>query len=254
MRAYVMTLFPEMVESTLHTSITGRAMDEGLLELHCVNIRDFSQDKHNRVDDYPFGGGAGMVIEAQPVYDCYRHIREEIGHDCPVIALSPKGRTFTQPIAKELAVNEDLIFLCGHYEGIDQRVLDAIVTDYISIGDYVLTGGELAACVVIDCVSRLIPGVLGNDDSASTESFENDLLEYPQYTRPEEWNGRKVPEILLSGNHRLVDEWRLEQSISRTRESRPDMLERALPGLRRSLSNRLRRKLLKPEENCDKIS
>lgn len=254
MRAYVMTLFPEMVESTLHTSITGRAMDEGLLELHCVNIRDFSQDKHNRVDDYPFGGGAGMVIEAQPVYDCYRHIREEIGHDCPVIALSPKGRTFTQPIAKELAVNEDLIFLCGHYEGIDQRVLDAIVTDYISIGDYVLTGGELAACVVIDCVSRLIPGVLGNDDSASTESFENDLLEYPQYTRPEEWHGRKVPEILLSGNHRLVDEWRLEQSISRTRESRPDMLERALPGLRRSLSNRLRRKLLKPEENCDKIS
>lgn len=254
MRAYVMTLFPEMVESTLHTSITGRAMDEGLLELHCVNIRDFSQDKHNRVDDYPFGGGAGMVIEAQPVYDCYRHIREEIGHDCPVIALSPKGRTFTQPIAKELAVNEDLIFLCGHYEGIDQRVLDAIVTDYISIGDYVLTGGELAACVVIDCVSRLIPGVLGNDDSASTESFENDLLEYPQYTRPEEWKGRKVPEILLSGNHRLVDEWRLEQSISRTRESRPDMLERALPGLRRSLSNRLRRKLLKPEENCDKIS
>lgn len=254
MRAYVMTLFPEMVESTLHTSITGRAMDEGLLELHCVNIRDFSQDKHNRVDDYPFGGGAGMVIEAQPVYDCYRHIREEIGHDCPVIALSPKGRTFTQPIAKELAVNEDLIFLCGHYEGIDQRVLDAIVTDYISIGDYVLTGGELAACVVIDCVSRLIPGVLGNDDSASAESFENDLLEYPQYTRPEEWNGRKVPEILLSGNHRLVDEWRLEQSISRTRESRPDMLERALPGLRRSLSNRLRRKLLKPEENCDKIS
>lgn len=254
MRAYVMTLFPEMVESTLHTSITGRAMDEGLLELHCVNIRDFSQDRHNRVDDYPFGGGAGMVIEAQPVYDCYRHIREEIGHDCPVIALSPKGRTFTQPIAKELAVNEDLIFLCGHYEGIDQRVLDAIVTDYISIGDYVLTGGELAACVVIDCVSRLIPGVLGNDDSASAESFENDLLEYPQYTRPEEWNGRKVPEILLSGNHRLVDEWRLEQSISRTRESRPDMLERALPGLRRSLSNRLRRKLLKPEENCDKIS
>ena len=254
MRVYVMTLFPEMVESTLHTSITGRAMDEGLLELHCVNIRDFSQDKHNRVDDYPFGGGAGMVIEAQPVYDCYRHIREEIGHDCPVIALSPKGRTFTQPIAKELAVNEDLIFLCGHYEGIDQRVLDAIVTDYISIGDYVLTGGELAACVVIDCVSRLIPGVLGNDDSASAESFENDLLEYPQYTRPEEWNGRKVPEILLSGNHRLVDEWRLEQSISRTRESRPDMLERALPGLRRSLSNRLRRKLLKPEENCDKIS
>ena len=254
MRAYVMTLFPEMVESTLHNSITGRAMDEGLLELHCVNIRDFSQDRHNRVDDYPFGGGAGMVIEAQPVYDCYRHIREEIGHDCPVIALSPKGRTFTQPIAKELAVNEDLIFLCGHYEGIDQRVLDAIVTDYISIGDYVLTGGELAACVVIDCVSRLIPGVLGNDDSASAESFENDLLEYPQYTRPEEWNGRKVPEILLSGNHRLVDEWRLEQSISRTRESRPDMLERALPGLRRSLSNRLRRKLLKPEENCDKIS
>ena len=254
MRAYVITLFPEMVESTLHTSITGRAMDEGLLELHCVNIRDFSQDRHNRVDDYPFGGGAGMVIEAQPVYDCYRHIREEIGHDCPVIALSPKGRTFTQPIAKELAVNEDLIFLCGHYEGIDQRVLDAIVTDYISIGDYVLTGGELAACVVIDCVSRLIPGVLGNDDSVSTESFENDLLEYPQYTRPEEWNGRKVPEILLSGNHRLVDEWRLEQSISRTRESRPDMLERALPGLRRSLSNRLRRKLLKPEENCDKIS
>ena len=254
MRVYVMTLFPEMVEKALHTSITGRAIDEGLLELHCVNIRDFTQDRHHRVDDYPFGGGAGMVIEAQPVYDCYLHIHEEIGHDCPVIALSPKGRTFTQSVAKEIAMNQDLILLCGHYEGIDQRVLDTIVTDYISIGDYVLTGGELAACVVVDCVARLIPGVLGNDDSASTESFENDLLEYPQYTRPEEWNGRHVPEILLSGNHRLVDEWRLEQSISRTRDLRPDLFSRALPGLRKSLSNRLRRKLLKPEENCDKLS
>lgn len=254
MRVYVMTLFPEMVENTLHTSITGRAMDDGRLELHCVNIRDFSKDKHKRVDDYPFGGGAGMVMAAQPVYDCYQHIREEIGHDCPVIAMSPKGRTFSQGIAKELSVNQDMILLCGHYEGIDQRVLDEIVTDYISIGDFVLTGGELAACIVVDCVSRLMPGVLGNDESAETESFENDLLEYPQYTRPEEWNGKRVPEILMSGNHRLVDEWRLEKSIERTRSLRPDLFQKALPGLRSSLSNRLKKKFLKREEIYDNIS
>lgn len=160
MHIYVMTLFPEMVESTLHTSITGRAIDDGSLELTCVNIRDFSNDKHGRVDDYPFGGGAGMVMEAQPVYDCYKHIREQIGHDCPVIAMSPKGRTFNQGIAKELSKETEFILLCGHYEGIDQRVLDEIVTDYISIGDFVLTGGELAACVITDCIARLIPGVL----------------------------------------------------------------------------------------------
>lgn len=254
MRVYVMTLFPEMVWNALNTSITGRAIDSGLLELHCINMRDFSTDRHHRVDDYPFGGGAGMVIEAEPVYACYTHIHEEIGHDCPVIAMSPKGSVFSQVKAKALSANDDLILLCGHYEGIDQRVLDTIVTDYISIGDYVLTGGELAACVVTDTVARLIPGVLGNEDSASTESFENDLLEYPQYTRPEEWRGQKVPEILLSGNHRLVDEWRLEQSIDRTRDIRPDLFRKALPHLKESLSNRLRRKLLKPEENYDKLS
>ncbi|MDD6550420.1 MAG: tRNA (guanosine(37)-N1)-methyltransferase TrmD [Lachnospiraceae bacterium] len=254
MRIYVMTLFPEMVENTLHTSITGRAIDDGRLELHCVNIRDFSKDKHHRVDDYPFGGGAGMVMAAQPVYDCYDHIHREIGHDCPVIAMSPKGRTFSQSIAKELAADDDMILLCGHYEGIDQRVLDEIVTDYISLGDFVLTGGELAACVIADCVARLIPGVLGNDESAETESFENDLLEYPQYTRPEEWNGKRVPDILLSGNHRLVDEWRLEKSIERTRSLRPDLFGKALPGLRKSLSNRLKKKILKREEIYDNIS
>lgn len=254
MHIYVMTLFPEMVENTLHTSITGRAIDDGSLELTCVNIRDFSNDKHGRVDDYPFGGGAGMVMEAQPVYDCYKHIREQIGHDCPVIAMSPKGRTFNQGIARDLSKETQLILLCGHYEGIDQRVLDEIVTDYISIGDFVLTGGELAACVITDCIARLIPGVLGNEESAETESFENDLLEYPQYTRPEEWNGRKVPEILLSGNHRLVDEWRLEKSIERTRQLRPDLFKKALPGLKNSLSNRLKKKFLKREEICDNIS
>ncbi|MDD6428489.1 MAG: tRNA (guanosine(37)-N1)-methyltransferase TrmD [Lachnospiraceae bacterium] len=254
MRVYVMTLFPEMVESTLHNSITGRAMDDGRLELCCVNIRDFSKDKNGRVDDYPFGGGAGMVIEADPVYDCYRYILDKTGPDCPVIALSPKGQTFSQTKAKELSTEDQMILLCGHYEGIDQRVLDRIVTDYISIGDYVLTGGELAACVLVDCISRLIPGVLGNQESAGSESFENDLLEYPQYTRPQEWNGERVPEILLSGNHRLIEEWRLEKSIERTRNLRPDMFRRALPELKRSLSNRLKRKLLKPEENCDKLS
>ncbi|MQN00573.1 MAG: tRNA (guanosine(37)-N1)-methyltransferase TrmD [Lachnospiraceae bacterium] len=254
MRLFVMTLFPEMVENTLHTSITGRAIDEGLIELNCVNIRDFSKDKHRKVDDYPFGGGAGMVMEAQPVYDCYRYIHEKTGRDCPVIAMSPKGRTFNQGIAKDLSKESDLIFLCGHYEGIDQRVLDEIVTDYISIGDFVLTGGELAACVICDCVARLVPGVLGNGESAETESFENNLLEYPQYTRPEEWRGRKVPDILLSGNHRLVDEWRLEQSIERTRTLRPDLFKKALPGLRDSLSNRLKKKFLKKNEICDSIS
>lgn len=254
MNVYVMTLFPEMVENALHTSITGRAMDEGKLKLCCTDIRDFSKDRHHRVDDYPFGGGAGMVMAAQPVYDCYRHIHEEIGHDCPVIVMSPKGTTFTQTKAKELSEYQEIILVCGHYEGIDQRVLDTIATDYISIGDYVLTGGELAACVVIDAVSRLVPGVLGNAESAGTESFENDLLEYPQYTRPEEWQGQRVPEILLSGNHRLIDEWRLGQSIDRTRRIRPDLFRKALPTLRTSLSNRLKKNLLHRDEICDKLS
>lgn len=227
MKIYIMTLFPEMVEQVLNTSITGRAIEQGLLEIHAVNIRDYTLDKHKKVDDYPFGGGAGMVMQAQPIYDCYRAIHEKIGHDCPVIYMSPQGRTFSQPIAKEYAAGYDeLILLCGHYEGVDERVLEEIVTDQISIGDYVLTGGELPAMVMVDCISRLIPGVLHNSESASTESFEDDLLEYPQYSRPEEWNGKKVPPILLSGDHAKVDEWRLDMAVERTKEHRPDMYEK----------------------------
>ena len=196
MRFYVLTLFPEMIEQGLATSITGRAMQKGLVSLDAVNIRDYAANKHRKVDDYTYGGGAGMLMQAQPVYDA-------------------------------LAQEEDLIILCGHYEGIDERVLEEIVTDEISIGDYVLTGGELPAMVVIDTVSRLIPGVLGNGVSADTDSFMNGLLEYPQYSRPEVWRDKKVPAVLLSGDHAKVDRWRKEQSLERTRLRRPDLIRSA---------------------------
>ena len=224
MRIFIMTLFPEMVMSGLSESITGRAMDQGKLFIKAVNIRDYTEEKHGRVDDYPYGGGAGMVMQAQPVYDCYRAVREMVGHDCPVIYMSPQGRTLTQGIAAELAEEEDLILLCGHYEGIDERVIEEIVTDQISIGDYVLTGGELPAMVLSDCVARLLPGVLHNSDSAVHESFEDGLLEHAQYTRPRVWHDREVPEILLSGDHAKVDAYRHEESIERTRTLRPDLL------------------------------
>ena len=211
----------------LSTSIIGRAMANELLTIEAVNIRDFAENKHNRVDDYTYGGGAGMLMQAGPVYGAYRSVAEKAKRKPRVIYLSPQGQTFSQSMAEEFAQEEELIFLCGHYEGIDERVLEEIVTDYVSIGDYVLTGGELPAMVMIDAVSRLIPGVLHNDTSAEFESFQDNLLEYPQYTRPEEWHGKKVPEILLSGHHANIEKWRREQSVIRTAERRPDLLEKA---------------------------
>ena len=227
MNFHILTLFPEMVMDGLNTSIIGRAQSKGLLSVEAINIRDFAEDKHNRVDDYTYGGGAGMLMQAGPVYGAYQSVVEKAKSKPRVIYLSPQGETFSQAKAEELAKEEELIFLCGHYEGIDERVLEEIVTDYVSIGDYVLTGGELPAMVMIDAISRLIPGVLHNDVSAEFESFQDNLLEYPQYTRPEEWHGKKVPEILLSGHHANVEKWRREQSIIRTAERRPDLLEKA---------------------------
>ena len=211
----------------LSASIIGRAQSKGLLSVEAINIRDFAENKHNRVDDYTYGGGAGMLMQAGPVYGAYQSVVEKAQSKPRVIYLSPQGQTFSQSMAEEFAKEEELIFLCGHYEGIDERVLEEIVTDYVSIGDYVLTGGELPAMVMIDAISRLIPGVLHNDVSAEFESFQDNLLEYPQYTRPEEWHGKKVPEILLSGHHANVEKWRREQSIIRTAQRRPDLLEKA---------------------------
>lgn len=227
MNFHILTLFPEMVMDGLSTSIIGRAQSKGLLSVEAINIRDFAENKHNRVDDYTYGGGAGMLMQAGPVYGAYQSVVEKAKSKPRVIYLSPQGETFSQAKAEEFAQEEELIFLCGHYEGIDERVLEEIVTDYVSIGDYVLTGGELPAMVMIDAISRLIPGVLHNDVSAEFESFQDNLLEYPQYTRPEEWHGKKVPEILLSGHHANVEKWRREQSIIRTAERRPDLLEKA---------------------------
>ncbi len=236
MNFHVLTLFPDMIQQGLNTSITGRAMEKGLISVNTVNIRDFSSDKHMRVDDYPYGGGAGMVMQAEPVYKAYGYLanhirlsRQEEGSDYKpkVVYVTPQGSIFNQGMAQEFAREEDLIFLCGHYEGIDERVLEMIVTDYVSIGDYVLTGGELPAMVMIDAISRLIPGVLNNEVSSEFESFQDNLLEYPQYTRPEIFMGRKVPEVLLSGHHANIDTWRRQQSILRTLERRPDLLEKA---------------------------
>lgn len=227
MNYYVMTLFPEMVEQGLNTSIIGRAISNGLLSLKAVNIRDYTNDKHNHVDDYPYGGGAGMVMQAQPVYDCYKFIEKEINKKPRVIYLTPTGKTFNQEMSKELAKEENLVFLCGHYEGIDERVLEEIVTDNVSIGDYVLTGGELPAMVMIDSISRNINGVLNNETSAETESFSENLLEYPQYTRPEMFMDKKVPEVLLSGHHANIEKWRREKSLLKTYEVRPDLLKKA---------------------------
>ena len=223
MNYHVLTLFPEMIENGMNTSIKGRAITKGLLSLEAINIRDFAFNKHQKVDDYPYGGGAGMLMQAEPVYLSYESIAERIGRKPRVIFLTPQGKTFNQDMAKEFA----LVFLCGHYEGIDERVLEEIVTDYVSIGDYVLTGGELPAMVMMDSISRMVPGVLNNQESGETESFSGNLLEYPQYSRPEEWHGKKVPEVLLSGHHANVDKWRREQSIIRTAKWRPDLLPKA---------------------------
>lgn len=254
MNFHILTLFPEMVMNGLNTSIIGRAVDRDLLSIEAVNIRDYAFNKHQSVDDYPYGGGAGMLMQAEPVYLAYKAVedailkrkREELesvksggesktedacknnGNETKlrVVYLSPQGDVFSQEMAEELAQEEELILLCGHYEGIDERVLEEIVTDYVSIGDYVLTGGELPAMVMVDAVSRLVPGVLHNDVSAEFESFQDNLLEYPQYSRPEEWHGRKVPEVLMSGHHANIEKWRREQSILRTKERRPDLLEK----------------------------
>ena len=230
MKFHVLTLFPEMVSGGLNTSILGRAMQNECIELETVNIRDYTLDKHKKVDDYPYGGGAGMLMQAQPIYDAYQSIIEKSKKKNRIrtIYVTPQGPVFNQDMAKELAKEEELIFLCGHYEGVDERVLEEIVTDYVSIGDYVLTGGELPAMVMIDAISRMVPGVLSNKESKDTESFENCLLEHPQYSRPEEWHGKKVPEVLLSGHHKNIEKWRLEQSIERTKERRPDLYEKYL--------------------------
>lgn len=249
---HVLTLFPEMIMDGLNTSILGRAMEKGYIRAEAVNIRDYTLYKHQKVDDYTYGGGAGMLMQAQPVYDCVRAVLDGIDKEKRksdndikkkpdtnaikagkervrfprVIYVTPQGRVFNQQLAKELAGEDDLIFLCGHYEGIDERVLEEVVTDYVSIGDYVLTGGELPAMVMIDAIARLVPGVLNNDESAMTDSFGNGLLEYPQYSRPQVWRDKEVPSVLLSGNHKLIEEWRLEKSVERTKERRPDLYEK----------------------------
>lgn len=226
MRFHVLTLFPEMIVQGMSESIMGRAQENGSISLEVVNIRDYAGNKHGQVDDYPYGGGAGMVMQPGPIYSAYEAVTEKLAKKPRVLYMTPQGKTFSQSMARELAAEEDLVFLCGHYEGVDERVLEEIVTDHISIGDYVLTGGELPAMVMIDAISRLVDGVLHNDASAEYETFYRNLLEYPQYTRPVEFMGRRVPDILLSGHHANIEKWRLEQAVSRTRERRPDLYER----------------------------
>ena len=225
MRFHILTLFPEMVMNGLLTSITGRAVKQNKIAIEATNIRDYTLDKHAKVDDYPYGGGAGMLMQAQPVYDAYQSVADRIPEDAKkrVVYVTPQGTPFTQQMAQDFAACDDLILLCGHYEGIDERVLEEVVTDYVSIGDYVLTGGELASMVIVDAVARLVPDVLNNDQSAETESFHGNILEYPQYSRPEVWHDKKVPQVLLSGNQKKINEWRLEQSVIRTQERRPDL-------------------------------
>ena len=228
MRIDIMTLFPDAVDAMMKASIIGRAQERGFVTICTHQIREYTTNKQMQVDDYPYGGGAGMVMQAEPVYQCYESICRSIGNSRPrVVFMTPQGRTFNQQMAEELSREEDLILLCGHYEGIDERVLEKIVTDNVSIGDYVLTGGELPALVVMDTISRLVPGVLNNGMSAVKESFSDNLLEYPQYTRPEEWMGEKVPPVLLSGHHKNIAAWYREQSILRTAKNRPDLLEKA---------------------------
>lgn len=227
MNFHVLTLFPEMIQQGMNTSIIGRAITGGYLSVEAINIRDYAFNKHQKVDDYPYGGGAGMLMQAEPVYLAYQSIEEKIGYRPRVVYLTPQGSIFNQTMAKDFAKEKDLVFLCGHYEGIDERVLEEVVTDLVSIGDYVLTGGELPAMVMMDSISRMVPGVLSNQESGETESFAGNLLEYPQYSRPEEWHGKKVPPVLLSGHHANIEAWRREQSILRTAKNRPDLLKKA---------------------------
>lgn len=229
---HVLTLFPEMIMEGLGTSILGRAMQKGCIQAEAINIRDYTTNKHQKVDDYTYGPGAGMLMQAQPVYDCVQavlgQINERTGTEkkVRVVYVTPQGAVFDQKMAQEFAREEDLVLLCGHYEGIDERVLEEVVTDYVSIGDYVLTGGELPAMVMVDAISRLVPGVLNNDESAVTDSFGNGLLEHPQYSRPQVWHDKEVPPVLLSGNHKLIEKWQLEESVKRTKERRPDLYEK----------------------------
>lgn len=226
MKITILTIFPEMFESVLNSSILGRAREQGLIEVECVDIRPFSDRKHKNTDDYPFGGGAGMVMLAQPIMDAMASVTGE-NFSGRRIYMGPRGTTLTTAKARELAKEEHLVLLCGHYEGVDQRALDACIDEEISIGDYILTGGELAAMVLTDCVSRFIPGVLGSGESAEEESFSDGLLEYPQYTRPRELNGMEVPEVLLSGDHAKIKAWRRQESLRATKRFRPDLLEKA---------------------------
>lgn len=228
MKFYIMTLFPEMVMAGLNTSITGRAVESGIIEIEAVNIRNFTTEKHGHVDDYPYGGGAGMVMQAEPILRAYEYVCERCGDRPGVIYMTPQGRVFNQEIAGEYVQKENLVLLCGHYEGVDERILEMIADDYVSIGDFVLTGGELPAMAIVDAVSRLVPGVLNNSESAETETFNNGLLEYPQYTRPADFMGHAVPPVLLSGNHKKIADWRYEQQIERTRTRRPDLYRKFL--------------------------
>ena len=243
MRFDVMTLFPDMVSGVLGESIIGRAQSGGLIDVACHNIRDFSLDRHRKTDDTPYGGGMGMVMTCQPIFDCYENIVKDIPKDNKkrVIYMSPKGRMFSHRVAMELAEYDNLIFLCGHYEGVDQRVIDGIVDDEISIGDYVVTGGEIPACIVIDAVSRLVPGVLPSSECYEDESVASGILEFPQYTKPREFRGMEVPEILLSGDHAKIDRWRLEEAVKITKERRPDMLL-LHPEIQESLQPKKKRK------------
>ncbi|MCD7828006.1 MAG: tRNA (guanosine(37)-N1)-methyltransferase TrmD [Clostridiales bacterium] len=225
MRIDILTLFPEMCSAVYSESITGRAISKGLIEIHSRNIRDFTKNKHGSVDDTPYGGGMGMIMQAQPIYDCYLSLCEELGAKPHLIYMSPQGKVLTQQRVKELAEIPNLALLCGHYEGVDQRVIDKIVDEEISIGDYVLTGGEIPALALTDAVARMIPGVLANDEAVQNESHYNGLLEYPQYTKPAVWESIAVPDVLLSGHHKNIDAWRKEQSLKRTKERRPDLLE-----------------------------
>lgn len=224
MRIDILTLFPDMCESVLGESIIGRARENGFVEINCINIRDYTKDKHNRVDDAPYGGGTGMIMQPQPIYDCFESLCGEIGARPRLIYMSPQGKTLTQNKLKELSKESNIAILCGHYEGIDQRIIDEIVDEEISVGDYVLTGGELPALILADGISRMLPGVLANNDAFEQESHYSYLLEYPQYTRPPQWHGSDVPEVLLSGYHGNIEKWRREQSLKRTYERRPDML------------------------------
>lgn len=227
MKINIMTLFPEMCEAVLSESIIGRARENGFVEIECVNIRDYTTDKHNRVDDAPYGGGMGMLMQVQPIDDCYKAICEKSGKKSRLIYMSPCGEVLTQEKVKELASLDEITLLCGHYEGVDRRVIDSLVDEEISVGDYVLTGGELPALILSDAVSRMLPGVLPNDEAKELESHYNGLLEYPQYTRPYEWNGMKVPDVLISGHHGNIEKWRREQSLLMTAKYRPDMLRKA---------------------------